>query len=159
MSVGKFGFRTAVVLGLSGALALDAFLGDFLSLQPTVDTGSLEGDLRESLTSWAHAVIDTPTGRTLVRLVAEAQLDKQLATAWSERSCGSWLLISRKTEPVIFWMQWRSADLLPSGPPLRACLRARRSPAIGVLSMDGGPGMDSHCCSLTGASRRLLLTH
>ena len=68
-----------------GALALDAFLGDFLSLQPTVDTGSLEGDLRQSLTSWAHAVIDTPTGRTLVRLVAEAQLDKQLATAWSER--------------------------------------------------------------------------
>jgi AcrR family transcriptional regulator len=68
-----------------GALALDAFLGDFLSLQPSVDTGSLEGDLRQGLTSWAHAVIDTPTGRTLVRLVAEAQLDAQLAEAWSKR--------------------------------------------------------------------------
>jgi AcrR family transcriptional regulator len=68
-----------------GALALDAFLGDFLSLQPTVNTGSLEGDLRQSLTSWARAVVDTPTGRTLVRLVAEAQLDEQLAEAWSKR--------------------------------------------------------------------------
>lgn len=68
-----------------GALALDAFLGDFLSLQPSVDTGSLEGDLRQGLTSWAHAVIDTPTGRTLVRLVAEAQLDAHLAEAWSKR--------------------------------------------------------------------------
>jgi AcrR family transcriptional regulator len=71
-----------------GALALDAFLGDFLSRQPTVNTGSLEGDLRESLTFWARAVVDTPTGRTLVRLVAEAQLDEQLAQAWSERVMG-----------------------------------------------------------------------
>jgi AcrR family transcriptional regulator len=68
-----------------GALALDAFLGDFLSQQPTVDTGSLEGDLREALTFWARAVVDTPTGRTLVRLVAESQLDEQLALAWSQR--------------------------------------------------------------------------
>jgi AcrR family transcriptional regulator len=71
-----------------GALALDAFLGDFLSRQPTVNSGSLEGDLRESLTFWARAVVDTPTGRTLVRLVAEAQLDEQLARAWSERVMG-----------------------------------------------------------------------
>jgi AcrR family transcriptional regulator len=68
-----------------GALALDAFLGDFLSQQPVADTGTLEGDLREALTSWAQAVVDTPTGRTLVRLVAEAQLDDQLADAWSDR--------------------------------------------------------------------------
>jgi AcrR family transcriptional regulator len=68
-----------------GALALDAFLGDFLSQQPLVDTGTLEGDLRDGLTFWARAVVDTPTGRTLVRLVAEAQLDEELAGAWSER--------------------------------------------------------------------------
>jgi AcrR family transcriptional regulator len=68
-----------------GALALDAFLIEFLSQQPSVDTGSLESDLRVSLTAWARAVVDTPTGRTLVRLVAEAQLDEQLAHSWTER--------------------------------------------------------------------------
>lgn len=68
-----------------GALALDAFLADFLSQQPTVDTGSLESDLLEALTFWARAVVDTPMGRTLVRLVAEAQLDDQLAKAWTVR--------------------------------------------------------------------------
>ncbi len=55
-----------------GALALDAFLLGFLSAQPTVDTGSLEHDLEEALTFWAKAVVNTPTGRTLLRLVAEA---------------------------------------------------------------------------------------
>ena len=68
-----------------GALALDAFIVEFLSQQPAVDTGSLEGDLLESLTYWARAVVDTPTGRTLVRLVAEAQLDELLARTWTER--------------------------------------------------------------------------
>jgi AcrR family transcriptional regulator len=71
-----------------GALALDAFIIDFLSQLPHVDTGSLESDLREALTFWARAVVDTPMGRTLVRLVAEAQLDEQLAQAWSERVMG-----------------------------------------------------------------------
>jgi AcrR family transcriptional regulator len=71
-----------------GALALDAFIVDFLLLQPTVDAGSLESDLRESLTHWARAVVDTPMGRTLVRLVAEAQLDDELARAWTERVMG-----------------------------------------------------------------------
>lgn len=68
-----------------GSLALDSFLVGFLSVQPTVDSGSLEGDLQEALTFWANAVVDTPMGRTLVRLVAEAQLDEQLARAWAER--------------------------------------------------------------------------
>ena len=68
-----------------GALALDAFFFDFLSQQPPVDTGALESDLRASLDYWAHAVLGTPTGSALVRLVAEAQLDDDLARAWSER--------------------------------------------------------------------------
>jgi AcrR family transcriptional regulator len=68
-----------------GALALDAFIIEFLSLQPTVDTGALESDLLEALTFWTRAVVDTPMGRTLVRLVAEAQLDEQLAHAWTDR--------------------------------------------------------------------------
>jgi AcrR family transcriptional regulator len=68
-----------------GALALDAFIVDFLAQQPSVDTGALESDLRAALTYWARAVVDTPMGRTLVRLVAEAQLDDELARAWTER--------------------------------------------------------------------------
>ena len=65
-----------------GALALDAFLGDFLQLQPPVDTGSLEGDMNASLMQWVRSVSGTPSGRTLVGLIAEAQLDPELATAW-----------------------------------------------------------------------------
>jgi AcrR family transcriptional regulator len=65
-----------------GALALDAFLGDFLQLQPPVDTGSLESDMNAALTHWVRAVSGTPSGRTLVGLIAEAQLDPELASAW-----------------------------------------------------------------------------
>jgi AcrR family transcriptional regulator len=68
-----------------GTLALDAFLVDFLAQQPAVDTGVLENDLREALTLWANAVVGTPTGRALVGLVAEAQVDEDLARGWIER--------------------------------------------------------------------------
>lgn len=68
-----------------GTLALDAFLVDFLAQQPPVDNGNLEDDLREALTLWATAVVDTPTGRALVGLVAEAQHDKDLSRGWIER--------------------------------------------------------------------------
>jgi AcrR family transcriptional regulator len=68
-----------------GTLALDAFLVDFLAQQPPVDTGVLEDDLREALTHWAGAVVGTPTGRALVGLVAEAQVDEDLARGWIER--------------------------------------------------------------------------
>jgi AcrR family transcriptional regulator len=68
-----------------GTLALDAFLVDFLTQQPAVDTGVLEDDLREALTLWAGAVVGTPTGRALVGLIAEAQDDEDLARGWIER--------------------------------------------------------------------------
>jgi AcrR family transcriptional regulator len=68
-----------------GTLALDAFLVDFLTQQPAVDTGVLEDDLREALTLWAGAVVGTPTGRALVGLIAEAQDDGDLARGWIER--------------------------------------------------------------------------
>jgi AcrR family transcriptional regulator len=68
-----------------GTLALDAFLVDFLTQQPAVDTGVLEDDLREALTLWAGAVVGTPTGRALVGLIAEAQDDQDLARGWIER--------------------------------------------------------------------------
>jgi AcrR family transcriptional regulator len=68
-----------------GTLALDAFLDDFLAQQPPVDNGALEADLREALTLWTAAVVDTPTGRALVGLVAEAQHDHDLAQGWIAR--------------------------------------------------------------------------
>jgi AcrR family transcriptional regulator len=68
-----------------GTLALDAFLVDFLTQQPPVDNGNLEDDLREALTLWSTAVVDTPTGRALVGLVAEAQNDQELSRGWIER--------------------------------------------------------------------------
>jgi AcrR family transcriptional regulator len=68
-----------------GTLALDAFLVDFLTQQPPVDNGTLEEDLREALSLWSAAVVGTPTGRALVGLVAEAQIDEDLARGWIER--------------------------------------------------------------------------
>src|ERR1700688_2801844 len=67
-----------------GVLALEAFLREYLLLQPPVDTGSLAGDLHEALSAWVRAVSGTPTGRNLVALIAEAQTDPELALAWSE---------------------------------------------------------------------------
>jgi AcrR family transcriptional regulator len=68
-----------------GTLALDAFLDSFLAQQPRVDTGALEEDLAEALTLWSAAVVGTPTGRALVGLIAESQLDQELARGWIER--------------------------------------------------------------------------
>ncbi len=68
-----------------GGLALDAFLVDYLTLQPVVDTGDLEEDLREGLTHWATAVVDTAIGRALVGIIAEAQNDEVLAHEWIDR--------------------------------------------------------------------------
>jgi AcrR family transcriptional regulator len=68
-----------------GTLALDAFLRTFMAQQPVVDNGALEDDLREALSLWATAVVGTSTGRSLVGLIAEAQLDEDLARAWVER--------------------------------------------------------------------------
>jgi AcrR family transcriptional regulator len=67
-----------------GILALEAFLSEFLLLQPPIDTGSLASDLNEALSAWVRTVAGTPTGRSLVALIAEAQTDPELAIAWSE---------------------------------------------------------------------------
>jgi AcrR family transcriptional regulator len=68
-----------------GTLALDAFLETFLAQQPRVDNGDLEADLAEALTLWSAAVVDTATGRSLVGLITEAQLDEELSRGWIER--------------------------------------------------------------------------
>jgi AcrR family transcriptional regulator len=71
-----------------GTLALDAFLAEFLRLQPLPDTGSLRGDLLAALRAWVRTVTRTPTGRALAGLIAEAQHDPDLATAWRDRVVG-----------------------------------------------------------------------
>lgn len=71
-----------------GTLALDAFRADFLASQPVPDTGSLESDLVAVLRAWVRTARETPTGRALTELVAQAQSDPELALAWSERVVG-----------------------------------------------------------------------
>jgi AcrR family transcriptional regulator len=68
-----------------GALALDAFLADFLSQQPPPDTGTLRGDLLAALRAWIRSVTATSAGPVLAGLIAEAQLDPGLAAGWRER--------------------------------------------------------------------------
>jgi AcrR family transcriptional regulator len=65
-----------------GTLALEAFLDEFLSTQPPIDTGSIEGDVRSALQAWVETVNGTTTGRSLVGLIAEVQLDPELGVAW-----------------------------------------------------------------------------
>lgn len=90
MSIGEVAVRAGVGKGTiyrwwetKGTLALDAFLADFLRLQPQPDTGSLRGDLLRSLRSWVRAVTTTPAGPTLGELIGEAQRDPKLARAWT----------------------------------------------------------------------------
>lgn len=68
-----------------GALAFDASAGDYMSGQPTRDTGALEGDLLATARDWIRTVKRLPWGRTLRGLVAEVQRDPSLASAWRER--------------------------------------------------------------------------
>jgi len=71
-----------------GTLAFDAFMAQFLVLQPEPDTGRLDDDLRAALRNWVLAVDGTVTGRTLKGLIAEVQRDPDLADAWRDRFVG-----------------------------------------------------------------------
>jgi AcrR family transcriptional regulator len=68
-----------------GLLALDAFMLMFREQQPPPDTGSLRGDLTAALRAWVRAVTSTPAGRLLTSLIAAAQQDPELHTAWRDR--------------------------------------------------------------------------
>jgi len=68
-----------------GTLALDAFLAEFQGQQPLPDTGSLHDDLLAALRNWIRSVTRTSAGPILAGLIAEAQLDPEVATAWRER--------------------------------------------------------------------------
>jgi AcrR family transcriptional regulator len=68
-----------------GTLALDAFLADFQSQQPSPDTGTLSGDMLAALRAWIRAVTRTSAGPILAGLIAESQRDPELGIAWRER--------------------------------------------------------------------------
>jgi AcrR family transcriptional regulator len=68
-----------------GALALDAFVAEFQGQQPLPDTGTLRGDLLAALRSWIKSVTQTRAGPVLAGLIAESQLDPELAAAWREQ--------------------------------------------------------------------------
>jgi AcrR family transcriptional regulator len=68
-----------------GLLALDAFVRSFGAQQPLPDTGTLRGDLVVALQAWVDAVTETPAGRMLTGLIAEAQHDPELRGAWRDR--------------------------------------------------------------------------
>ena len=72
-------------LSSRGALALDAFLAEFQSQQPSPDTGTLRGDMLAALQAWIRSVTQTSAGAMLAGLIAEAQQDPKLAGAWREQ--------------------------------------------------------------------------
>ena len=81
-----------------GALAFDATLDEYLTGQPTRDTGSLEGDLLATARDWIRSVKRSPWGRTLKGLIAEVQSDPSLADAWRERFVGQ---VRRRRRPIV----------------------------------------------------------
>jgi AcrR family transcriptional regulator len=68
-----------------GALALDGY---FWVVAPTLafpDTGDIVADLADQLTALVHLLRDTPAGRVISQLIAQAQTDPDLAAAYRER--------------------------------------------------------------------------
>ena len=68
-----------------GALVLDAFVAEFLALQPLPETGTLSGDLLTALRAWIRSVTQTSAGPVLTGLIAEVQQDRALAADWRHR--------------------------------------------------------------------------
>jgi AcrR family transcriptional regulator len=81
-----------------GALAFDAVVDSILATQPTPDTGSLEGDLRQVAGNWVESSNSKRGGRTVAQLIAEVQSDPDLAVVWRERFVGR---IRRERRPII----------------------------------------------------------
>jgi AcrR family transcriptional regulator len=67
------------------ALALDAFLAESQEWLTAPDTGSLRGDLQQSLQTWVRAVTRTRLGSILAGLLAETRHDPELAASWHHR--------------------------------------------------------------------------
>jgi AcrR family transcriptional regulator len=99
LSEGMAGFtieRVAMLAGASrmtiykwwpskGALALDGY---FTVVAPTLafgDTGDIVADLKNQLTGFVRLLRDTPAGKVIAELIAEAQTDSELAAVYRER--------------------------------------------------------------------------
>ncbi|MCG5471707.1 TetR/AcrR family transcriptional regulator [Micromonospora sp. LAH09] len=71
-----------------GALALDGY---FTVVAPTLaftDTADIVADLTNQLVAFVHLVRDTPAGRVIAHLIAQAQTDPELADAYRQRYSG-----------------------------------------------------------------------
>nr|WP_236646685.1 TetR/AcrR family transcriptional regulator [Micromonospora acroterricola] len=71
-----------------GALALDGY---FTVVAPTLafpDTGDIVTDLTSQLVAFVHLLRDTPAGRVISQLIAQAQTDPELAIAYRQRYSG-----------------------------------------------------------------------
>ena len=64
------------------------FLPSFWRVSHFPTPGSLHGDFLAALRGWIRSVKGTPTGKTLVELVAEVQRDPALAAIWRDRFIG-----------------------------------------------------------------------
>ncbi|WP_240032741.1 TetR/AcrR family transcriptional regulator [Micromonospora globbae] len=68
-----------------GALALDGY---FTVVGPTLafhDTGDVVADLTSQLVAFVHLMNDTPAGRVISQLIAQAQTDPDLAAGYRQR--------------------------------------------------------------------------
>jgi len=68
-----------------GALAFDAVVDTIIAVHPTLDTGSLEGDLVHVAEGWVRLSNNRRGGRAVAHFIAEVQSDPDLASAWRER--------------------------------------------------------------------------
>ena len=67
-----------------GALAAEAYFAQSEPVLEFPDTGDLRADLIAQLTSFVHLLTDGGAGKPVSELVGAAQVDPDLARAWSE---------------------------------------------------------------------------
>ncbi|MGY1694671.1 TetR/AcrR family transcriptional regulator [Geodermatophilus sp. SYSU D00814] len=71
-----------------GALALDGYSTTVQSALTFPDSGDVEADLTAQLRGFVHLLLDTPAGRVVAELIAQAQTDPDLATAYRRSYSG-----------------------------------------------------------------------
>ncbi|MEU8301561.1 TetR/AcrR family transcriptional regulator C-terminal ligand-binding domain-containing protein [Micromonospora sp. NPDC048909] len=68
-----------------GALALDGYFSVVAHTLAFPDTGDVVADLTSQLVAFVRLMTDTPAGRVISQLVAQAQTDPELGVAYRER--------------------------------------------------------------------------
>ncbi|HET7477770.1 MAG TPA: TetR-like C-terminal domain-containing protein [Dermatophilaceae bacterium] len=71
-----------------GALALDGYFTTVEAVLAFPDTGDIEADLLDQLTSFVLLLRDTSAGRVIAELIGQAQTDPALARAYREKYSG-----------------------------------------------------------------------